>query len=144
MIRYSLICACEAAFEAWFQSSAAYERLESGGMLECPECGGGSVRRQIMAPAVARSGEPATPDPAQAMAAFAAKARQHVARNFDYVGDKFADVARAMNDGRQEARAIWGQTTPDDARALQEEGVPALPLPEPFVPPIPRGEDEVH
>lgn len=87
-----------------------------------------------MAPAVrtSRSVE-ARKERAVAMA-MAAKVREHIKDNFDYVGDKFADEARKMHSGESEDRAIWGEVTPDEARALEDEGVPAAPLPPELAP----------
>lgn len=137
MIRYALVCDCEATFESWFASSDAYDRLAQAGHLSCPHCGGAGVRKQIMAPAVARR-DRAPADPAAMMTAFAAKVRAHVAATHDYVGDNFASQALAMHEGEAPERPIWGSTTPQEREALAEAGVPAAPLPAPFVPPIPE------
>ncbi len=145
MIRYALACeGCEAEFEAWFASSDAYDRQAARKLVACPECDSRKVTKQIMAPAVrtseraaARGAEPEMD--AEALAKeFARRARAHVAENFDYVGDGFADEARAMYYGETEDRPIWGETTPEEREALQEEGVPALPLPAPFAPKPPK------
>lgn len=57
------------------------------------------------------------------------KLQDYVVENFDYVGADFADQARAMHYGEQESRAIYGESTPEEAFALYEEGVPTAPLP---------------
>lgn len=133
MIRYALLCQdCEAEFEAWFASSLAFDDQKARGLLDCPDCHGHEVAKQIMAPAVAGTGKR---DPGEKMIArFLAAARKHVAENFDYVGDNFANEARAMFYGEADERAIWGETTADEAKALIEEGVPAAPLPAPMAP----------
>jgi hypothetical protein len=140
MIRYALICAdCEHGFEAWFASSDAYDRQAKRRLVVCPECDSRAVTKQIMAPAVKTTkGKDPAPDPEKLMADFAEKARQHVAENFDYVGDGFAEEARAMYYGETDDRPIWGETTPEEREALKEEGVPALPLPTPFAPKPPK------
>lgn len=141
MIRYALVCQdCDAEFEAWFASSEAYDRQVKRKLVTCPDCDGRKVAKQIMAPAVRTSGSVAKPEADEAALAreFARKAREHIAQNFDYVGDAFAEQARAMYYGEQDNRAIWGETTPEERQALQEEGVPALPLPAPFAPKPPR------
>ena len=145
MIRYALACkGCEAEFEAWFASSDAYDRLAARRVVACPECDSRKVTKQIMAPAVRTSerasGRGAGPEiDAETLAKeFARRARAHVAENFDYVGDGFADEARAMFYGETEDRPIWGETTSEEREALQEEGVPALPLPAPFAPRPPK------
>ena len=57
------------------------------------------------------------------------KVRKHVENNFDYVGDKFADEARAIHYGEKEEREIYGETSIDDAVELIEEGINEEPLP---------------
>jgi hypothetical protein len=140
MIRYALACGdCEHEFEAWFASSEAFDRQAKRRMVACPECDGRKVSKQIMAPAVKTTkGRTETPDPEKILAEFAARARQHVAENFDYVGSDFAEEARAIYYGEAGDRPIWGETTPEEREALREEGVPALPLPAPFAPKPPK------
>ena len=147
MIRYALRCHdCHAQFEAWFASSAAYDRQSAGGLVVCPECDSADTGKQIMAPAIAGSRRTRAPEDAQAakFAEFAAKTRRHIAENFAYVGADFAEKARAMHDGEADKSAIWGQASPAEARALAEEGVGALPLPEPFAPKPPPSEDDIN
>ncbi len=50
--------------------------------------------------------------------------RRYVEKNADYVGDKFADEARKIHYGETEERGIYGETTPDEAEDLLDEGVP--------------------
>ena len=61
----------------------------------------------------------------QALAAL----RAHIEKTADYVGRDFAAQARAMHLGDAPERAIWGETRPEEARALLEDGVPVAPLP---------------
>jgi hypothetical protein len=99
-------------------------------------CGSAEVRKQIMAPAVvtAKGREAPAPGPSrEMMMEMASRVRQHVEDNFDYVGDAFAREARAIHEGRSEERGIYGEATPEEARALAEDGVPVAPLPQ--VPP---------
>lgn len=141
MILYALICQdCGHAFEGWFASSQAFDRLAKRGQIDCPECAGHDIAKQIMAPAVRPSDKalPGKIDEEALVKEFARRARQHVSQNFDYVGDGFAEEARAMYYGEQEDRPIWGETTRDEREALAEEGIPALPLPAPFAPKPPR------
>lgn len=142
MILYALGCRdCEHSFEGWFASSDAYDRLSRSGQIDCPECGSKSVEKQIMAPAIRPSDKalPGKMDPEAFMREVARRARDHVSQNFDYVGDGFAEEARAMYYGEQDDRPIWGETTPGEREALADEGIPAMPLPAPFAPKPPKG-----
>lgn len=134
MIRYALSCEHDHGFEAWFGSSSDYDDQAARGLVECPFCGSRQVAKQIMAPAVAGTKRTAPDSKAakkmQAMMMEAAgQVRAHVEANFDNVGDAFAREARAIHEGRSEARGIYGQATPREVRALREDGVPCAPLP---------------
>src|SRR5262245_48962346 len=137
MIRYDLKCANGDEFEAWFGSIADYDAQAANGQLLCPHCGTAHVEKAPMAPAVRTSeAKEAQKERAVAMA-MAAKVREHIKDNFDYVGDKFADEARKMHSGATEERAIYGEATPEEARELVEEGIPASPLPPELAPNAP-------
>jgi len=139
MIRYALRCAEGHAFEAWFSSSGDYDTQVARGLVECPVCGSTDIEKQIMAPAVRTSRKSermmsATPDPGE----IARKVKAHIRANYDHVGEKFADEARAMHAGEKPERLICGETTPEERKALAEDGVPALPLPDAFAPTPPK------
>jgi hypothetical protein len=158
MIHYALQCERGHAFESWFQSSAAYESQEKRKLVNCPVCGSAKVERAIMAPQIVSkkgraSAEPAAAEaapPASAPAAAAAAApastplmmaqerelraklkelREHIVKNADNVGERFPNEARKMYYGDIEHRPIYGEASPDEARALIEEGVEVTPLP---------------
>jgi hypothetical protein len=140
LIRYSLACVGEHEFEAWFSNSAAYDMQRKKKLVECPVCGSHDVRKQIMAPAIRDSGSKSgRRDSEEAMAAkVAGEIRRKIAETHDYVGDRFAEEARSMYYGEAQHRPVWGEVTADVAQELQEEGVPAMPIPKPFAPDPPR------
>lgn len=138
MIRYDLRCDNGDEFDAWFGSMADYDVQAEQGLIECPHCGSTHVQKAVMAPAVQSSrAKDARKERAVAMA-MAAKVREHIKDNFDYVGDKFADEARKMHAGESDERAIWGEATPEEARELAEEGISAAPLPPELAPSAPK------
>jgi hypothetical protein len=63
------------------------------------------------------------------MMATMAELQANVEANSDYVGDRFADEARAIHLGESDARSIYGEATLADARALHDEGIAVAPLP---------------
>lgn len=146
MIRYALICSdCEHDFEAWFASSSAFDDQSARGLVSCIMCGGANVAKQIMAPSVRTSETGKTRSDEAALAReFIQKARDHVANNFDYVGDSFADEARSMYYGETDSRPIWGETTAEESKALREEGVPAAPLPSALAPRPPKSDKQLN
>jgi hypothetical protein len=151
MIRYSLCCDRGHAFESWFQSSSAYETQEKRKLVNCPVCGSAKVERAIMAPQiVSKKGRdsavpaPATPAPTDVttptstpllmaqereLRAKLRELRDHIVKNADNVGERFPNEARKMHYGDIEHRPIYGEASPDEARALIEEGVEVSPLP---------------
>ena len=137
-------------FEIWFGSSADYEDQKARGLVMCPYCGSTDVDKAVMAPNVApkgnqRSDPAAAPVPAAAnvpspeqfksMVAKLAEVQAKMLEGSDYVGSRFADEARSMHLGEQESRPIHGQTSPEEAKALIDEGVPVAPLLLPVRPP---------
>lgn len=55
--------------------------------------------------------------------------RDHVTKNASYVGGRFPEEARKMHYGEIEHRSIYGEASPEDAKALHEEGIEFHPLP---------------
>jgi hypothetical protein len=55
--------------------------------------------------------------------------REHLVKNADNVGQRFPEEARKMHYGEKEHRSIYGTASPDDAKALHEEGIAFAPLP---------------
>ena len=143
MIRYALKCTSDHAFESWFQSADAFDKLESSGMIVCPSCGSVDVAKAIMAPKVrparsvakmplpAKSETPLTGPKSESETALA-KMKKQVEENSDYVGVSFAAEARKMHDGDVPMRSIYGEARLDEAKKLLEDGVPVAPLP--FIP----------
>ena len=50
MIKYQLICDQNHEFEGWFQGSAAFDEQAANGLLRCPLCDSGQVKRALMTP----------------------------------------------------------------------------------------------
>lgn len=135
MIRYALICQQQHQFEAWFSSSADFEVQNRQQFVQCPFCDSTNITKQIMSPAV-RGGKKSkeTKSPEQILAEYASIVREKIRSTHDYVGDKFADQARAMHLGESEEKPIYGEVNTQQARQLKDEGIPAEPLPAPFNP----------
>ncbi len=149
MIHYSLRCDRGHEFESWFQSSSAYEQQEKRKLVNCPACGSAKVERAIMAPQIVskKGRESAAPAPAAStdvtapastplmmaqereLRAKLKELRDHIVKNADNVGERFPNEARKMHYGDIEHRPIYGEASPDEARALIEEGVEVSPLP---------------
>jgi hypothetical protein len=149
MIHYDLRCSHDHGFDGWFKDSAGFDRLVKRGLVECPECGDTKVQRALMRPAVPKKGNAALPAPVEApapqppapqaavagprlpahMRAMLQRMRAEVEKHCDYVGPQFADEARKMHRGESDKRGIYGETTPDEAEALSEEGIEVSSIP---------------
>ena len=134
MIRFTLACADSHEFEGWFKDSAAFDSQAAAGQLSCPFCGNTEVRKGVMAPAIARSrgaGE-LSPELAKraAMLQVLRQVHEHVEKNFENVGDGFAEEARRIHHGEADKRDIWGRATPAQAKELHEEGIQVRSLPD--------------
>ena len=135
MILYTLRCENEHEFEAWFASSAAYDRAAKAGQNACPVCGSGEIGKAIMAPAVSGTRKRdtvslAAPDLRNQVMRDALKEfRRKVTENADYVGDKVAEEARKIHFNESEQRGIYGEATAEEAHDLAEEGIAFQPLP---------------
>jgi hypothetical protein len=157
MIRYALSCEQDHAFESWFQNSAAYDKQKKRGLVTCPVCGSAKVDKAIMAPRLARAEVadpeppaptptppqptpmPPMPQPKTPVAIMSSQERElrqklkelrdHVTRNASYVGPRFPEEARKIHYGETEHRSIYGEASPDEAKALHEEGIEFHPLP---------------
>lgn len=156
---FNLCCAAEHRFEGWFASAADYDDQLARGLLRCPVCDSGQVRKLPAAPhlnlsgqtrpgadssdaarggkaPVAAAGVPAVPPaghvPApEELRVHVLKALHKLVSESEDVGPRFADVARRMHRGEEDERNIRGTTTPDERAALEDEGIEVLSLPWP-------------
>ena len=153
MIRYQLLCEYDHDFEAWFRDSTAFDEQVANGEIQCPFCGNENIRKAVMAPAVAsRKESQVSPDQQVAIEAaekaaddmragadiqeaaesfmqVVTKLQKHVEETCDYVGDSFAEEARAIHNGDAEERGIYGEATAEQTEELLDEGIEVLPLP---------------
>jgi len=156
---FDLQCAQQHVFEGWFGSDADYNDQQARGLVTCPLCGDATIQKMLSAPRLnlkaSRGNEQptnakadaqslvkgetpseASPQggvqamPANLMQARLMRAMREVLAKSEDVGERFADQARAMHHGDIEQRSIRGQTTPDVAMELVEEGIDVMPLPQ--------------
>lgn len=143
MIRYSLQCHKHHAFEGWFRNSADFDKQAKRKLVTCPQCGSTKVTKALMAPNVSTSRSKtkskemmvanpeatAEAEKKRELLALMRRLRAEVEKNAEYVGPRFADEARKMHYDEAEKRGIYGEATPDEVRALHEEGIEFYPLP---------------
>lgn len=135
MIRYTLACDNAHEFEGWFASAADFDRQAEAKLVSCPICTSVVVRKTLMTPAVALAG----PKDERQMMVMEKGAGDEIARireivtkiraSADDVGERFPEEARKIHYGEADQRGLIGKATPDEARALLEEGIAIAPLP---------------
>jgi hypothetical protein len=116
------------SFEAWFSSSADFESQSDAGLVQCPFCRSTEVSKAPMAPRVPRKG---SENPLARIAAVQAE----MLKDSRWVGDRFAETARAMHSGEVQRELVHGNATIEQAKSLVDDGIPVAPLPLPVVPP---------
>jgi hypothetical protein len=123
MIVFTVRCARQHEFEAWFHDSEGFEAQREAHEIACPHCGDTEIEKALMAPHVGRS-RAGLPDisPAQLRAALVEMRRQ-VEANCDYVGPRFAEEARRIHYGEADPHGIYGEASAEDASELADEGI---------------------
>lgn len=145
MIRYQLKCEKRHEFDAWFASSAAFDRQRKRGLVACPRCGTVNVEKALMAPSIPKKGkrkstERQSPPPAATaethrvaahgeLAQAMRKLRAELEAKSEYVGPRFPEEARKIHYEETPARGIHGEASREEAHALREEGIEFFPIP---------------
>jgi hypothetical protein len=144
MIHYQLRCAAGHEFDGWFKNSDGFEAQTASGLVACPSCGNTDVLRALMTPGIPRKDReavpaivPSAPVPQAVPAGLPAaggvmpdsvrvalhKLREEVEKNCDYVGTDFAEEARRIHNGETAPRGIYGESTDEEAEALEDDGI---------------------
>ncbi len=137
MIKYNLECSCGESFESWFQNSNEYEKLLKKNLINCYVCGSAkTVKKSIMAPSVATSKTSATQKNTEQKKEFLKNVKSkikelndYVAKNAEYVGDKFVSEVRSIHYDKKQKRNIYGNATLEETKELQEEGIDVATIP---------------
>lgn len=151
---FNLCCEHDHHFEGWFGSSEDYDRQQTDGLIQCPLCGTGTVKRTPSAPRLnlnaskgASSEERsanidnrqmvAQPTSMQMQKLWAQMAKL-VQTSTEDVGERFAEEARRIHYNEAPERGIRGVATPEEAADLADEGIEvmAFPTPEGFDGPV--------
>ncbi len=150
MIVFDLCCAADHRFEAWFASSESFADQQARALINCPVCGDADVKKAVMAPRVGTktnqqtvaqsvakpsSSDELAPELVRKLLGDIAAKQAEMLPQSRWVGRDFADAARAMHEGRAAEDLIHGQASPEEAAALRDDGIAAMPLLVPIVPP---------
>ena len=97
----------------------------------------GNQRTEVVPakPQTMAKGAPALPPEAVKVMQAMAKMQAEALKGSKWVGESFAEDARAMHYGEREVEQIHGQATIEEAKSLVEEGIEVAPLPFPVAAP---------
>ena len=137
MIKYNLECSCGVTFESWFQNSNEYEKLLKKNLINCYVCGRSkTVKKSIMAPSVATSKTSVAEKDVEQKKEFFKNVKSkikelndYVAKNAEFVGDKFVSEVRSIHYDKKKKRNLYGNATLQETKELQEEGIDVATIP---------------
>ena len=132
MIIYDLKCEKGHTFEGWFKDREAWILQNSQKLVSCPACNSPNVEI-VPSSIIIRGKDSRAADNIQEKEISPVKTLQilhkYIDKNFEDVGDKFAEVALKMHSGEEEKRNIKGTTTFQEESNLKEEGVQFIKIP---------------
>ena len=134
MIKYNLKCDNNHEFESWFSDSNEFNKLNKKKLLECIYCSSRKIQKSIMSPMV--SGTKLNEDKINLLDQKLLsekdqliKLREHIEKNFEFVGDKFSEKVRDLYYDKDSKKSIYGTTTIEERKELEEEGIDLLSVP---------------
>ena len=131
MIKYNLICKCGEMFESWFSNSSEFDNLCKKKLIKCIYCESSLVKKSVMAPNL----------PCKSNKIFKKSIleknikkrlldfRKYVEKNCRNVGENFSREARSIHYDKKTSKGIYGNTTPEEASELIEEGIEVISIP---------------
>ena len=134
MIKYNLKCHNTHEFESWFSDSKKFDNLKNKRLLECIFCSSKKIDKSIMAPMISSSKKNIKTDKFLDECLKKEKnkliqLRQFVENNFEYVGENFTKKVREVYYDKKDNKLIYGTTTSEERKELEEEGINLLSVP---------------
>ena len=134
MIKYNLKCHNDHEFESWFSNSSEFDNLKRKKLLECIFCSSKKINKSIMAPMV--SGMKENNNEIKVLNKSLKneknkllRLRKFVENNFEYVGENFSRKVREVYYDKKNKKMIYGTTTSEERKELEEEGINLLSIP---------------
>ncbi len=134
MIKYNLKCENNHEFQSWFSDSNEFNKLNKKKLLECIYCSSNKIQKSIMAPMV--SGTKLNEEKMSFLdqkllkeKKELIKLRNHIEKNFEFVGDKFSQKVRDIYYDKDNKKSIYGTTTLEEKKELEEEGIDLFSIP---------------
>jgi hypothetical protein len=146
MVIYDLICDSNHEFEGWFKNADDLVSQRESGLLTCPYCDSGEVIKKLAAPKISKKsnatnnrgnqevaiggiGDTQSPEKFQHLQKMLGEVHNFIDKNFEDVGNRFADEAISIHQGEKEATNIRGTASAEQIKEMAEQGVEAVPLP---------------
>lgn len=129
MIIYDLKCKYEHKFEGWFKDIQTFESQKSQKLVICPVCQNTEAEVVLSSvPIVANESKELDRKSSKDNSPIKTLQRiqEYLEKNFEDLGDKFAEVALKIHHGEEDRRNIKGITTEHEEEMLKEEGVPFI------------------
>ena len=126
MIIYDLKCRDGHKFEGWFKDRGAFEKQSEKALIACPVCG--NTDAALVPSSVAIRGKDSRTSADKQQTGLSPvkvfrEIQEYIHKNFDDVGEKFAEVALRIHHGEEDGRNIRGTTTQSEEQNLRDEGV---------------------
>ena len=134
MIKYNLKCHKDHEFESWFSDSKEFDNLKKKKLLECIFCLSKKIDKSIMSPMLSGTKENNNQikilnENFQNNKNKLLKLRKFIENNFEYVGENFSKKVREIYYDKSNKKTIYGTTTQDERKELEEEGIDLLSIP---------------
>ena len=130
MIVFNLNCSdCNFSFEGWFENTKDYNKQIKKGLITCPSCNSIQIKKALMAPNVAKKSNSKISKRNKSIASNVKKLKKIIEKEFDYVGDKFAEEAKKIKYGEVKERAIYGEASIEQTKELIDEDIDVATLP---------------
>ena len=134
MIKYNLKCHKDHEFESWFSDSKEFDNLKKKKLLECIFCFSKKIDKSIMSPMLSGMKENDNQikilnENFQNEKNKLLKLRKFVENNFENVGENFSKKVREVYYDKSSKKTIYGTTTQDERKELEEEGIDLLSIP---------------
>ena len=134
MIKYNLKCHNNHEFESWFSNSNEFDKLKKKKLLDCIFCSSRKINKTIMAPMLNGIKENNSHikmfnENLQKEKKKLVQLRKFVEKNFEYVGENFSEKVREVYYDKNTKKTIYGTTTKEERKELEEEGIDLLSIP---------------
>jgi hypothetical protein len=134
MIKYNLKCHNNHEFESWFSNSNEFDKLKKKKLLDCIFCSSKKINKSIMAPMLNGTKENSNhnqmfKENLQKQKNQLFQLRKFVEKNFEYVGKNFSKKVREVYYDKNTKKTIYGTTTKEERKELEEEGIDLLSIP---------------